>query len=63
MFLLRCKWMIPKAAKRLTSLTWKSRLMKISLRRLELLVGVLKRIRCVCSTYVYWHGREPMGDA
>ena len=42
MFLLRCKWMIPKAEKRLTSLTWKSRLMKISLRRLELLVGVLK---------------------
>ncbi len=28
--------MFPKAAKRLTSLTWKSRLMKISLRRLEL---------------------------
>jgi hypothetical protein len=48
--------MFPKAAKRLTSLTWKSRLMKISLRRLELLVGVLKRVRCVCSTYVYLSG-------
>ncbi len=55
-FCLRCKWMFPKAAKRLTSLTWKSRLMKMSLRRLELLMGVLKRVRCVCSTYVYLSG-------
>ena len=61
-FLLRCKWMFPKAAKRLTSLTWKSRLMKMSLRRLELLMGVLKRVRCVCSTYVYLSGWGTHGN-
>lgn len=54
--------MFPKAVKRLTSLTWKSRLMKIWLRRLELLMGVLKRVRCVCSTYVYLSGRGTHGN-
>ena len=35
---------------------------EISLRRLELLVGVLKRVRCVCSTYVYLSGWGTHGN-